>query len=123
MPYEIVRLGDGKGYIKNTKTGRHFSKSPIPLANAERQMRLLESEKAKYYRPMGEPGHIPGNPGKDEKWIQEVVESPKFKKGAFTAQAKEHGKTPMEFMKEVLANPNKYDATTRRRAQFLKNIQ
>lgn len=58
-----------------------------------------------------------------EKWIQEVVDSPKFKRGAFTAQAKEHDKTTKEFMKEVLEHPDKYSTTTRRRAQFMKNIQ
>lgn len=58
-----------------------------------------------------------------KRFIQEVVSSPKFKKGAFTAQAKEAGKTTKEMMKEVLAHPEEYSTRTRRRAQFMKNIQ
>lgn len=57
-----------------------------------------------------------------EKWIQKVVQNPKFKKGAFTEQAKRHSMTTKEFMEEVLRNPDKYDITTRRRAIFMKNI-
>jgi len=56
------------------------------------------------------------------KWIQEVVESPSFHKGAFTRQAKSHGMTTKEFMEEVLSNPDKYDSHTKHRAQFMKNI-
>ena len=43
--------------------------------------------------------------------------------GAFTKQAKAHGETPKQFMKEVLANPSEHSETTRKRAQFMKNIQ
>jgi hypothetical protein len=43
--------------------------------------------------------------------------------GAFTKQAKAHGETPKEFMNEVLAHPEKHTETTRKRAQFMKNIQ
>ena len=57
-----------------------------------------------------------------QKFIQEVTEDPSFKKGAFTNQAKEHGMTTKQFMMEVLANPAKYTETTRKRAQFMKNI-
>jgi len=50
------------------------------------------------------------------------VESPSFKKGAFTKKArKAHAKTKM-FMNEVLHNPEDFDPTTRRQAQFMKNI-
>jgi hypothetical protein len=31
--------------------------------------------------------------------------------------------TTKQFMREVLAHPKRYQVTTRRRAQFLKNIQ
>lgn len=56
------------------------------------------------------------------KWIQSVVESPSFKKGAFSKKArKAHVKTKM-FMKEVLHNPDDFDETTKRQAQFMKNI-
>jgi len=56
-----------------------------------------------------------------EMLIQEAVA--KMKKGAFTAQAKKHGKEPLEFAADVLANPGSYTETTRKRAQFLMNIQ
>ena len=58
-----------------------------------------------------------------KRWIQEVVSSPKFKKGAFTKQAKEAGKTTKEMMKDVLAHPEEYSERTRKRAQFLANIR
>ena len=55
-------------------------------------------------------------------WIQEVVDSPDFRKGAFTKKAKERGLTPEKFMRKVLKNPDKYDERTRKQAQFMKNI-
>ena len=32
----------GKAIVVNSQTGKHYSKSPIPLANAKAQMRLLQ---------------------------------------------------------------------------------
>lgn len=58
-----------------------------------------------------------------KKFIQEVVSSPKFAKGAFTAQAIHHGMTPKQFMKEVLSKPEEFSERTRKRAQFMENIQ
>jgi hypothetical protein len=55
------------------------------------------------------------------RWIQEVVESPTFHKGAFTAKAKKHNMTTKDFMHKVLENPDQYDIHTRRQAQFMKN--
>ena len=43
MPYEIVKSGQGKGYVKNSKTGKTYSDSPIPLYKAKRQERLLRA--------------------------------------------------------------------------------
>jgi hypothetical protein len=43
MPYELVRTGQGKGLVRNTQTGKEYSKSPIPLVRAERQERLLRA--------------------------------------------------------------------------------
>lgn len=47
MPYHL-ELGSsghnfpkGKAIVVNTKTGKHFSNSPIPLANAKKQMSML----------------------------------------------------------------------------------
>ena len=55
-------------------------------------------------------------------WVQKVTESPNFRKGAFTKKAKKRGLSTTEFMKRVLANPSKYDATTRKQAQLMKNM-
>ena len=60
--------------------------------------------------------------GKSETFIQDVTKSPDFKKGAFTKKAKQRGISTTEFMNRVLSNPKKYDMTTRRQAQFMKNI-
>ena len=57
-----------------------------------------------------------------KRWIQEVVESPSFHKGAFTAKAKRHGMTTVDFMRKVLGHPDEYDVHTRRQAQFMKNV-
>lgn len=55
-------------------------------------------------------------------WIQAVVESPSFKKGAFTKKARKAGAKTKHFMQEVLHNPDMYDPTTRKQAQFMANI-
>jgi len=59
----------------------------------------------------------------DGKFIQQVVSSPKFRKGALTKKAKAHGETAMQFAKEVLEHPAKHDLRTRRQAQFAVNAQ
>lgn len=46
MPYHLEMGSDGhsfkgKAIVVNTQSGKHYSKSPIPLANAEKQARLL----------------------------------------------------------------------------------
>lgn len=56
-----------------------------------------------------------------EKWVQEAVSH--MKKGALTKTAKRAGKKPLEFAKEVVEHPEKHTETTRKRAQFLVNIQ
>lgn len=53
MPYEVVKTGQDKGWVVNTKTGRHFSNSPIPLANAQKQVRLLRAVDMSGWRPTG----------------------------------------------------------------------
>ena len=55
-------------------------------------------------------------------WVQEVVDSPDFRKGAFTKKAKQRGLSTEAFMERVLANPSRYDERTRRQAQFMKNM-
>ena len=58
-----------------------------------------------------------------EKFIQKVMSSPSYKKGAMTKAGARHGESALEYAKDVLAHPEKHDITTRRRAQFLVNIQ
>jgi hypothetical protein len=48
MPYHLELGSDGssfkgKAIVVNTQTGKHHSLSPIPLANAKAQKRLLEA--------------------------------------------------------------------------------
>ena len=48
MPYHLELGSDGssfkgKAIVVNTATGHHFSKSPIPMATAKKQMRLLQA--------------------------------------------------------------------------------
>lgn len=43
MPYEVVKTGQGKGYVINTKSGKTYSDNPIPLVRAEKQERLLRA--------------------------------------------------------------------------------
>lgn len=44
MPFILERYGD-KAIVVNTKSGKHYSSEPIPLANARKQMDILESYK------------------------------------------------------------------------------
>ena len=60
-------------------------------------------------------------PAKPNKWIQEAMKH--IKHGAFTREASRHHERPMAYAKEVLAHPTEHSLTTRRRAQFLMNIQ
>lgn len=58
------------------------------------------------------------------KFIKEVMSSPEYHRGAMTRQAHVHGyPSALPFAKHVLEHPHEYDMTTRRRAQFLANIQ
>jgi len=57
----------------------------------------------------------------NDKWIQDVVESPKFHPGAFGRKAKRAHKTTKKLMEAVLAHPQDYDEVTRHQAQFMKN--
>lgn len=59
-----------------------------------------------------------------ELWIQDAITQMQKKGtiGAFTKQAKREGLTPIEFTKKVLKNPKGYTLRTRRRANFVKNV-
>ena len=47
-------------------------------------------------------------------WIQKAIRKP----GAFRKQARRAGKSTMEFAREVVRNPSRYDTTTVRRARL-----
>ena len=59
-----------------------------------------------------------------ELWIQDAVSQMQKKGtiGAFTKQAKREGLTPIAFAKKVLKNPKGYTLKTRRRANFVRNV-
>lgn len=48
MPFKLEHFGD-KAIVVNTRTGKEYSRSPIPLHSAQKQMRILE-----HYREMKE---------------------------------------------------------------------
>ena len=56
MPY-FLEMGSGghsfkgKAIVVNSQTGKHYSNSPIPLANAKAQMRVLEAAEKKKDNP------------------------------------------------------------------------
>ena len=41
MPYKLERWGD-KAIVVNSRTGKHYSSSPIPVYDATKQMRILK---------------------------------------------------------------------------------
>ena len=76
-----------------------------------------------YYPPLGGYEFKSSALNKPKKWIQQVVSSPGFKKGAFTEEAKKHGVSTKEYEQQVLAHPAAFSETTRKRAQFMKNVE
>ena len=56
------------------------------------------------------------------KWIQDVVEAPTFKKGAFTGKARKAGHTAKEFMRMVLEDPSDFSDETVRQARFMQTL-
>ena len=53
------------------------------------------------------------------KWIQKAVKHP----CAFTAKAKRRGMSVAAFARKVNANPDEYDATTRRQASLARTLR
>jgi len=153
MPYAILSDGRGGFRVVNTATGKEHAHHTtlakaesqvrllrgvehgmVPLrmrderldpadsgteSESEEEEEAEERRRKRHLKKMMKADH----PDPPKKFIQGVVESPEFMKGDFTRKAKEHGKKPLEFMKEVLASPAKFDLHTRRQAQFLANIQ
>jgi len=61
--------------------------------------------------------------GKDHMFIQRVMSSPMYKKGSMTKAASKEGMSALAYAHTVLNHPEKHDIKTRRKAQFLVNIQ
>ena len=59
-----------------------------------------------------------------DKWIQKATDRMKEKGtvGSFSAAAKRADKSTGAYAREVLANPGDFSPTTRKRAQFAKNV-
>ena len=86
----------------------------------EQNFMILEYEEDMFYvLPMNDMMKRGG-----ETWIQDAVNQMKKKGtiGAFTKQAKREGLTPIDFAKKVLKKPKGYTLKTRRRANFVKNV-
>jgi hypothetical protein len=56
------------------------------------------------------------------KWIQDVVEAPTFKKGAFTGKARKAGHTAKEYMRLVLEDPSDFSPENVRQARFMQTL-
>lgn len=98
-----------KEYLEEHKRlDRVLAKAGTPEARVERGIQKKEVKR------------VAADP-KPEKFIQEVVST--MKKGALTKTAKRAGMKPLEFAKEVVEHPEKHTETTRKRSQFLVNIQ
>ena len=55
MPYSVEKWFANKGIVVNTKTGKHFSKEPIPLNKAKKQEHLLQAiEHNPKFIPLGQ---------------------------------------------------------------------
>ena len=106
------------------RQGAYFGELPPKSSAAQAAAVTTNSfrkQKSASLKPVAEaPAPTFGAGARPEKWIQNVVST--MKKGAFTKQALRHGETPMEYAEEVLAHPQEHTLTTRRRAQFLKNV-
>jgi len=53
------------------------------------------------------------------KWIQKAIKRP----GALTEKARRRGMSPMEFARQVRANPERYDTRTVRQANLALTLQ
>jgi len=58
------------------------------------------------------------NRKRNANWIQQAIR----KRGAFREQARRAGKSTIEFMRDVLRNPERYSPTTVRRARLAKTL-
>ena len=67
--------------------------------------------------------YIVKNKKNGETWMQDAEKEMEKEGtvGLFTRKSKEHGKSTVDFAKEVLSNPDKFSEKTRKEAQFMKN--
>lgn len=103
------------GHLPVKELPRDRSRSPVRKAPAANPERKGVKEKAK---KMGT--HVAK--AEHERMLSEIM--PTLKKGALTKTAKAEGyHAALPFAKDVLAHPEAHTETTRKRAQFLVNIQ
>jgi len=55
-------------------------------------------------------------------WIEKMIRSPDFHKGAFRREAEKAGMTTRAFMKKVLDNPQDYSRKTHDRAVLARTL-
>ena len=108
--YEIIedfsdfKLGE-LGYNPMSGVVMPTDEEDIEMANEN----WMKVKKGSYYAKGG------------KTWVQDVVDSPNFREGAFTRKAEARGMSTDAFMNQVLHSPNLYDERTRKQAQFMKN--
>jgi hypothetical protein len=144
MPYKLRKAPKRDLYwVVNVDSGKKHSIEPIPRERAQRQMNLLrgvehgfvptknyvrggyesDSSSSSSSSSCSSSSSSSGEMMGGTRWIQKVVQSPKFKRGSFTKQALRHHETPEQFAHDVEKHPEEFKLTTRRRAQFLTNIK
>ena len=64
---------------------------------------------------------VVGMKSEPDKWVSEAFKH--IKKGALTKTASAHHMKPLEFAKEVVEHPEAHSKLTKKRAQFLVNVQ
>lgn len=150
MPYKLRKSPKNGYWVVNKETGKKYSKSPLPLARAQAQMRALyavengyvlnrsksKSKKSKsmrggYVEDIQESNQnesvILGGGAKSKRrkspkrWVSKVTNQLEHP-GSLTRKASRAGKDTHTFACEVLKSPSKYTLQTRKQAQFFVNI-
>lgn len=145
MPYKLRKSPKSGYWVVNKDTGKKYSKSPLPLARAQAQMRALYAVENGYVlnksRKSRKSKSIRGGEFEDDfqqdtiilgggksrskkspkRWVSKVtshLEHP----GSLTRKAQRAGKDTHDFACAVLRSPSKYTSQTRKQAQFFVNI-
>jgi hypothetical protein len=109
-------LGDLTEYYSNYAKGGRTTRA----INQDRA-RLSKEKHEQTYLPKRKGDYSSFDKGGKTDFIQDAVDSPNFREGAFTRKAEARGMSTDAFMNQVLHSPNLYDERTRKQAQFMKN--